>query len=339
MKIAADNPIEPVAGGQVLFTAPANGASATLHGSPATVSATGLASVTATANVTAGAYGVVASATGVASAASFSLTNQIQPIFSGLSAQTITYGSTITITGTLAAGLQVPVGEEVAVTLHGVTHDPTIASGGSFSTQFTGTDVSLDASSTAYTVTYAYATDGAFLAAHGSSQLTVNQAALTVSATSVSSVYGAPLPGLSYTISGFVNGDTSSVVSGAPAIATTARSGANAGTYKITLGAGTLSATNYNFPVADLIAGTLTVTPAPLVIAAVSTSMFAGQPVPALTAVYSGFVIGDTPASLTVPPDINSARARQASRAPTRSPSAERALPTTRSATCREPSP
>ena len=101
------------------------------------------------------------------------------------------------------------------MTLHGVTHDPTIASGGSFSTQFTGTDVSLDASSTAYTVTYAYATDGAFLAAHGSSQLTVNQAALTVSATSVSSVYGAPLPGLSYTISGFVNGDTSSVVSGA----------------------------------------------------------------------------------------------------------------------------
>ena len=87
VKIAADNPIEPVAGGQVLFTAPANGASATLHGSPATISATGLASVTATANVTAGAYGVVASATGVASAASFSLTNQIQPIFSGLSAR------------------------------------------------------------------------------------------------------------------------------------------------------------------------------------------------------------------------------------------------------------
>ena len=224
VKVTADNPIEPVAGGRVLFTAPASGAAAALHGSPAPISATGLASVTAMANVTAGAYAVIASATGVTSAASFSLTNQIQPILSGLSAQAITYGSTVTITGTLAAGLQVPVGEQVTVTLHGVTHEATIATGGSFSTQFTSADVPLDASSTPYTVTYAYVTNGAFLAAHGSSLLTVDQAELTVSAKSVSSVYGAPLPGLSYTISGFVDGDTSSVVSGAPAITTTARS-------------------------------------------------------------------------------------------------------------------
>ena len=37
----------------------------------------------------------------------------------------------------------------------------------------------LNASSTAYTVTYNYATDGVFLAAEGSSQLTVNPATLT----------------------------------------------------------------------------------------------------------------------------------------------------------------
>jgi MBG domain (YGX type) len=91
-------------------------------------------------------------------------------------------------------------------------------------------------------------------------------------------------------------------VSGEPLIATAAGSGANAGAYAITIAAATLNATNYDFPAPDLIAGTLTVTPAPLVITAVSTSIMAGQPVPALTATYSGFVNGDTPESLTTPP-------------------------------------
>ena len=48
--VTANNPIEPVAGGQVTFTPPQSGASATLSGSPATISATGTASVTAAAN-------------------------------------------------------------------------------------------------------------------------------------------------------------------------------------------------------------------------------------------------------------------------------------------------
>ena len=157
---------------------------------------------------------MTASATGVTASASYSLTNQIQPSFAELTNQTITYGSTVTFTGTLAAGSQAPAGEEVAVTLDGVTHDATIASDGSFSTQFTYANVVLNASSTAYNVTYNYATDGAFGAAHGSSQLTVKPAALTVRANSVSTVYGSPLPALTYTIAGFVGGDNRSVVSG-----------------------------------------------------------------------------------------------------------------------------
>ena len=136
---------------------------------------------------------------------------------------------------------------------------------------------------------------------------TITPDPLTVRANNVSTVYGSSLPALTYTIAGFVGGDNSSVVSGAPVIATTAASGANAGAYPIAIAAGTLSATNYSFPAADLIAGTLTVTPAPLVITAVSTSMFAGQAVPALTAAYTGFVNGDTPASLTTPPVLHSA--------------------------------
>ncbi len=297
----------PLPGATIGFIAPRSGASATLSAGSAVTDASGLATVTATANTTAGTYTVTASATGVTASASYSLTNEIQPSFAELTNQTITYGSTVTFTGTLAAGSQAPAGEEVAVTLGGVTHDATIATDGSFSAQFTYANVVLNASSTAYNVTYDYATDGAFGAAHGSSQLTVKPAALTVRANSVSTVYGSPLPALTYTIAGFVGGDNGSVVRGAPEIATTAGPGANAGTYLITIAAGTLSATNYSFPAADLIAGTLTVTPAPLVITAVSTSMIAGQAIPALTAAYTGFVNGDTPASLTPPPVLQSA--------------------------------
>jgi uncharacterized repeat protein (TIGR03803 family) len=66
---------EPVAGGQVSFTAPASGASASLSGAPATIGANGQASVTATANGVAGQnYSVTASAAG-AGAAGFTLSN------------------------------------------------------------------------------------------------------------------------------------------------------------------------------------------------------------------------------------------------------------------------
>jgi fibronectin-binding autotransporter adhesin len=462
----------PLPGATIDFSAPSSGASATLSAGSAVTDANGLASVTATANATAGTYGVTASAADV-TAAAYKLTNQIGPIFSGLTGQTVTYGSTLTFKGTLAAGAQVPDGEEVAVTVDGITHDAEIGSDGSFSTQFAGADVVLNASSTAYNVAYTYSTDGVFLKADGSSQLTVNPAPLTITAVSetkaydgttsssrtptyttlyngdtvtgltqaftsknvlgtsgstlmvtgytindgnggkdytvttqhspgtitpaaltitatsgtkvydgttrssqtptystlyggdtvtgltqaftsknvlgtsgstlmvtgytindgnggkdytvitetatgtitpapltvrannVSTLYGSP-PALTDTITGFAGGDNSSVVSGAPVLATTVTAGANAGAYPITIAAGTLSATNYIFPAADLIAGTLTVKPAPLVITAVSTSMIAGQPVPTLTAVYSGFKNGETPASLTVPPSLHS---------------------------------
>ena len=73
--VTANNPIEPVAGGQVTFTPPASGASAAMTGSPATLSASGTASVTATSNAIAGSYIVSATASGAPGAASFSLTN------------------------------------------------------------------------------------------------------------------------------------------------------------------------------------------------------------------------------------------------------------------------
>jgi hypothetical protein len=246
----------PLPGATIGFSSPSSGAGATLSAGSTVTDSSGLASVTATANATADTYAVSASATGATSSASYNFTNQIQPSFSGLTGQTITYGNMVTFTGKLAAGLQVPAGEKVAVTVNGVKHNATIASDGSFSTQFTSADAPLNASPTAYNVSYDFATDGVFLAAHGSSQLTVNRAELTVRANNVSAVYGSPLPSLTYTITGFVDGDNYSAVSGAPVIATTAASGATVGEYPITITAGTLSATDYTF---TYVPGTLTV--------------------------------------------------------------------------------
>ena len=65
----------PVSGVSVIFTAPGSGASAAVTGSPATTNASGLASVTCTANTKAGAYSVSATVAGVGAPASFSLTN------------------------------------------------------------------------------------------------------------------------------------------------------------------------------------------------------------------------------------------------------------------------
>jgi hypothetical protein len=154
----------PLPGVRIGFSAPSSGPSATLSASSAVTDASGLASIMATANAAAGTYAVTASASGLTSPVSFNLTNQIQPSFSGLTDQSVRYGSTVTVTGELAAGAQIPpAGEEVAVTVDGVMHNAQIASNGSFSTQFTRSDVVLNASSTAYNVSYHYAGDGVFL--------------------------------------------------------------------------------------------------------------------------------------------------------------------------------
>ena len=67
--VTANNPIEPVAGGQVTFIPLAIGASADLADNPATISSSGAASVTATSNGFPGSYTVSATASGAPVAA------------------------------------------------------------------------------------------------------------------------------------------------------------------------------------------------------------------------------------------------------------------------------
>ncbi len=71
----SDGAGNPLSGVAVNFAAPGTGASATLSGATATTDAGGHASVSAVANATAGAYTVTASVTGIATPASFALTN------------------------------------------------------------------------------------------------------------------------------------------------------------------------------------------------------------------------------------------------------------------------
>jgi len=96
-------------------------------------------------------------------------------------------------------------------------------------------------------------------AAQVTRSIVVSRATLTVKASNLSMKKGGAVPTLSYAMTGFVNSDTQAkATTGAPALATTASSKSGAGTYPITVKAGTLGAANYTITAVD---GTLTVTP------------------------------------------------------------------------------
>jgi hypothetical protein len=130
--------------------------------------------------------------------------------------------------------------------------------------------------------------------------LTITRAPLTVTANDKAKIYGSANPPFDATITGFVNGDTAAVVSGSAVLSTTATTSSGAGTYAITPSLGSLAAANYAFT--SFVNGTLTVTQAPLVVTANNQSRLYGAANPVLTLSYSGFVNGDTPASLTTVP-------------------------------------
>jgi hypothetical protein len=105
--------------------------------------------------------------------------------------------------------------------------------------------------------------------------LTVKPAVLTVTANNASRVYGAANPAFTYSITGFVNNDPASVVSGTAPLSTTATATSRPGNYAITPDVSQLSAANYTFSPVN---GTLTVTPAPLSATGVNVSATAGAP-------------------------------------------------------------
>jgi hypothetical protein len=126
--------------------------------------------------------------------------------------------------------------------------------------------------------------------------LVVRKAPLSVVAASELVTYGqTPPPPSSYTLQGFVNHDTVSVVSGAPALSTTVTSATPVGYYPIKVGAGTLTAANYSFEPDGR--STIQVVKAPLTVIANHLTMPQGGPIPTLTWSFTGFVNGDTAAT------------------------------------------
>ena len=119
--------------------------------------------------------------------------------------------------------------------------------------------------------------------------LTVKKKALTVTADSISIVYGDDAPAYTYSITGFISGEDESVLSGAPKIVCSYVKGNDAGDYTIDIRKGTLAAANYSFTLVD---GTLTVNKATLTVTADDKTVEYGQDPPAYTASISGFVLG-----------------------------------------------
>lgn len=119
--------------------------------------------------------------------------------------------------------------------------------------------------------------------------LTVNRAGLTVTAANSSKVYGAALPALTATITGYVNGDTQSAVAGVPSATTSATSASPIGAYPIVAGGG-LSAANYTFTYVN---ATLTVGAAVLTVTPAGASRVYGGS-NSLSYTITGFTNGDT---------------------------------------------
>jgi N-acetylneuraminic acid mutarotase len=87
--------------------------------------------------------------------------------------------------------------------------------------------------------------------------IAVEKAKLTVTAASLTIKTGDPIPTLTYSIKGFVNGDKQkTATTGEPKLTTTATSSSAPGSYPIKIAAGTLAAKNYDFTYVD---GTLTI--------------------------------------------------------------------------------
>jgi RHS repeat-associated protein len=153
-----------------------------------------------------------------------------------------------------------------------------------------------------YSITASGAVDSDYSFSYVAGTLTVTPAALTITADNKTKVYGVPLPTLTASYSGFVNGDTAASLTTTPTLATTATASSHvAGNpYSITAS----GAVDSDYAI-SYVAGTLTVTQAALTITADNKTKAYGAALPTLTASYSGFVNGDTAASLTTQPTLS----------------------------------
>src|SRR6185437_15277386 len=172
-----------------------------------------------------------------------------------------TYGGNTTLSATLTDSGNNPIaGKTIDFSLNGT------AVGSAVTDTFGQASVpaslvGINAGSYPLGVTASFAGDPNHKASSGNATLTVNPALLTVTASNETRLYGDPNPAFAFSITGFVNGETSAVLTGSPVCTTAADPTTAVGTYPITCTQGTLSAQNYTF---TFVSGALNITPAPL---------------------------------------------------------------------------
>ncbi len=124
----------------------------------------------------------------------------------------------------------------------------------------------------------------------------VTPSILTVKADNKTRIYGDIDPSFTAAITGFQNGDTleTSSITGNPSLTSGGTVTSPVGNCTISASLGTLAAPNYNFQFTN---GTLSITPASLLVAADNKSRLYGDTNPTFTASYTGFKNGETLAS------------------------------------------
>jgi hypothetical protein len=122
----------------------------------------------------------------------------------------------------------------------------------------------------------------------GSGTLTVTSAPLSVTVANVSKVYGAANPVFGAVYQGFVLGQTASVLGGTLSFSTAATSASGVGSYPVS--ASGLTSSDYAL---SFVSGTLSVTPAPLVVTPGNQSRSYGASNPPLTGAITGLQNND----------------------------------------------
>jgi hypothetical protein len=272
------NPNPQVAGGTVTFTVtvtpesgsgtPTGNITTTIDGNAGpTLQLTNGTVSYPTSSLTAGSHTIVATYGGDTSysGSSGSVDETIQPASSSAASISVVSGSgqTAAYGSAFANPLVVIVKDSSGNPVSGATVTFTGA-GLSFSSNTATTGSNGEASVTATAIaagalTATASTTG--VTGTASFLLNATPVVLTVTATNATVAYEQPIPTFTYAITGFVKGDTVSVVTGAPAETTTATKGSAPGTYPITITQGTLSASNYTF---TFVNGTLTINALPV---------------------------------------------------------------------------
>ena len=201
---------------------------------------TGSPDLTTTADINspAGSYPITASA-GTLAAADYSFTFGSGTLAIDLASQTITFNPLANKTYGDAPFALTATGGASGNPVTFTSSDPNVATITDSTVTIVGAGIATITANQAGTTNYASATT--------QQNLVVDKALLNVSAQNANRSYNTANPIFTPVYSGFVNGETTAVLTGTPDLFTTATQASPVGSYPITVSIGTLAAANYTF--------------------------------------------------------------------------------------------